>query len=168
VVVGKTYTVCGTADYFAPETLRQTGHNRAVDWWALGVMLFILMCGRSPFDAPDQMKIYRKIMKGFAKVSFPDECPELCINLIKALCMKKPEERLTMGTLGVQNCKDHPWYRGFNWKELVAHTMPAPYLPPGSEEEIIRKAATKNLEDLPDIPYVDDGSGWDAIFAQGV
>merc|ERR1712232_1292472 len=53
MVVGKTYTCCGTADYFAPETLRQTGHNRAVDWWALGVLIFIMMTGRSPFDAPD-------------------------------------------------------------------------------------------------------------------
>lgn len=168
VVVGKTYTVCGTADYFAPETLRQTGHNRAVDWWALGVMLFILMSGRSPFDAPDQMKIYRKIMKGFAKVNFPADCPELCINLIKALCQKKPEERLTMGSLGVQNYKDHSWYRDYHWNELVSHRIAAPYLPPGTEEEIIRKAATKNLENLPDIPYEDDGSGWDDIFAQGM
>merc|ERR1719171_1605877 len=56
VVIGKTYTVCGTVDYFAPETLRQVGHNRAVDWWALGILVFIMMAGRSPFDAADVMQ----------------------------------------------------------------------------------------------------------------
>merc|ERR1719310_1267645 len=67
MVVGKTYTVCGTADYFAPETLKQVGHNRAVDWWALGVLLLIMMSGRSPFDAEDVMQIYKNINKGFKK-----------------------------------------------------------------------------------------------------
>ena len=51
--MGKTYTVYGTADYFAPETLRQSGYNRAVDWWACGVLLFMISSGTSPFDAPD-------------------------------------------------------------------------------------------------------------------
>merc|ERR1712137_402892 len=43
IVLGKTYTICGTADYFAPETLRKQGHNRAVDWWALGVLIFMML-----------------------------------------------------------------------------------------------------------------------------
>merc|ERR1712139_74034 len=55
VVLGKTYTVCGTADYFAPETLRQRGHNRAVDWWALGVLVFVMMAGYSPFNVEDDV-----------------------------------------------------------------------------------------------------------------
>merc|ERR1719162_2329143 len=82
VCVGKTYTVCGTTDYFAPETLRQTGHNRAVDWWALGVMIFIMMSGRSPFDAPDAMQIYKKIIKGFPKVHFPPDITDTCVSIV--------------------------------------------------------------------------------------
>lgn len=167
VCVGKTYTVCGTADYFAPETLRQTGHNRAVDWWAMGVMMFVMISGRSPFDAPDQMKIYRKIMKGFGKVSFPEECPELLSNCIRALCQKNPEERLTMGSLGVQNLKDHPWYRTFSWKNLDLQRMSAPYVPSKTEEQILAKAAANTVEALPAIPYEDDGSGWEEVFARG-
>jgi len=165
VCIGKTYTVCGTTDYFAPETLRQTGHNRAVDWWALGVMMYILMTGRSPFDAPDAMKVYRKIIKGFAKVSFPDGFPEKCLSMILALCQKVPEERLTMGNLGFQNYKDHPWYRGFVWKQLESLQMPAPYIPTFSQDAMIEKVRTKQADDLPQIPYEDDGSGWDDLFA---
>merc|ERR1711920_570228 len=108
VCLGKTYTVCGTTDYLAPETLRQTGHNRAVDWWALGVMLFVLMTGRPPFDAQDAMQIYKNIIKGFAKVVFPQNLADSpCRSLILSLCQKKPEERLTMGTRGILNFKDH-------------------------------------------------------------
>merc|ERR1719434_417639 len=72
MVIGKTYTVCGTADYFAPETLRQVGHNRAVDWWACGVLL---------------------VIKGFSKVKFPDNFASDLTDTIKSLCRKKPEER---------------------------------------------------------------------------
>jgi serine/threonine protein kinase len=165
VCVGKTYTVCGTTDYFAPETLRQSGHNRGVDWWALGVLLYIVMTGRFPFEAADVMKTYRKIMKGFAKVNFPDDVPEHCASLIRALCQKNPEERLTMGSLGFQNFKDHPWYRGFSWRNLENHTTPAPWMPDTSEEVIMEKVANRVVEALPDMEYIDDGTGWDDCFA---
>lgn len=167
VCVGKTYTVCGTTDYFAPETLRQTGHNRAVDWWAAGVLLYVMMTGRFPFEAPDTMKTYRKIIKGFTKVPFPEDFPEHCQSMVRALCQKNPEERLTMGALGFTNFKDHPWYRGFAWKNLEAFSMPAPWLPNLTEEAITEKAANKKVEELPEIPYEDDGSGWDQIFEDG-
>mmetsp|Transcript_109026 Transcript_109026/g.172231 ORF Transcript_109026/g.172231 Transcript_109026/m.172231 type:complete len:969 (-) Transcript_109026:36-2942(-) len=175
VCIGKTYTVCGTTDYFAPEVLRQTGHNRAVDWWALGVMIYIMMTGRSPFDAPDTMKIYRKIMKGFAKVTFPSDFPEQTISMIRALCQRNPEERLTMGNLGVQNFKDHPWYRGFVWKELQSLRMVAPYVPSKAEDDIVASVARKHskseLEEEGDALGDDDddestppASSWDDVF----
>merc|ERR1719356_1856551 len=85
-VIGKTFTVCGTADYFAPETLRQQGHNRAVDWWASGVLLFIMMTGRSPFDAPETQQIYKNIIKGIAKVCFPENFASDLTDTIKSLC----------------------------------------------------------------------------------
>merc|ERR1719277_1113812 len=122
------------------------------------------MTGRSPFEAPDAMKSYRKIMKGFAKVSFPEDFPEHCCSLIRALCQKNPEERLTMGTLGVQNYKDHAWHRNFSWKGLETLTLAAPWVPVVTEEDIIIKTSRKQVEALPEVPYVDDGSGWDRMF----
>jgi len=168
VCVGKTYTVCGTTDYFAPEMLKQTGHNRAVDWWALGIMVYMMMAGRAPFEDSDTMKIYRKIIKGFAKVNFPEDCPEHCCSIVLALCHRNPEERLTMGALGIQNFKDHRWYRGFAWKALEAQTIPAPYKPEQSEAAIIERAAKKVPDEMPQIPYVDEEDGlegrWDDEF----
>jgi len=129
VVVGKTYTVCGTADYLAPETLRQLGHNRAVDWWACSVLLFIMCSGRSPFDAPDVQQIYKNIIKGFSKVKFPDTFPSDLTDVIKSLGRKQPEERLTMQKGGVENLREMPYFTRLDWLSLVSRQVEPPFVP---------------------------------------
>jgi CRP-like cAMP-binding protein len=143
IVIGKTYTVCGTPDYIAPETLRQVGHNRAVDWWASGVLLFIMACGRSPFDAPEVPMVYKNIIKGFSKVKFPESMPSDVLDTIKSLCRKKPEERVTMQKGGIENLKDMPFFGAINWSSLLDRAMPAPITPPSPD---LKKIASKTLE----------------------
>jgi serine/threonine protein kinase len=143
LVIGKTYTVCGTADYFAPETLRQTGHNRAADWWACGVLLFIMGAGRSPFDAPEVTQIYKNIVKGFSKVEFPPDLPSDYIDTIKSLCRKRPEERVTMQKGGVSNLETMPFFDGFDWDKLASRTAQSPFTPPLTDIAQIRQ---KKLE----------------------
>merc|ERR1712048_1190105 len=72
VVIGKTFTTCGTPDYFAPELIAQKGHTRAVDWWTLGILTFELLGGHPPFEAASPMQIYQKVNKGINKVQFPN------------------------------------------------------------------------------------------------
>lgn len=165
-VLGKTYTVCGTTDYFAPETLRQTGHNRAVDWWALGILIYIMMTATSPFNVEgDVMATYKKIIKGFAKVVFADDFPDDCMSIVLALCKKKPEERLTMGARGVENLKDHPWFASFSWIDLLAFKSKPPWDPKKDEVEVVTAISKKTFDNDPQYgKYEDDGSGWDQAF----
>lgn len=157
LVIGRTYTVCGTTDYFAPETLRQVGYNRAVDWWACGVLLFIMLAGRSPFDAPEVTQIYKNILKGFSKVSFPPSIPADAIDVIKSLCCKEPEERVTMQKGGVDKLKAMPFFLPLDWDALSRQQVCPPFTP---SRNTAAKAASKVLEK--DVEYdVSEASEWD-------
>jgi len=164
-VIGKTYTTCGTPDYFAPELIASTGHTNAVDWWTLGILVFELMSGHPPFESAYPMQIYSKVMKGISKVPFPPKCQGPVGDLIKALLKKEPSERLPMRPGGLQNLKDHKWFAGFDWQAFIDLKMDPPYKPiVKSKKDIANFSARK--EDMPrQIEYQDDGSGWDKDFA---
>merc|ERR1719162_2832597 len=128
-VIGKTYTTCGTPDYFAPELIASTGHTNAVDWWMLGILTFELMSGHPPFESAYPMQIYSKVMKGISKVPFPQKCQGNVGDLIKALLKKEPSERLPIRPGGVQNIRNQKWYSGFDWEAHGNGTMDPPYKP---------------------------------------
>merc|ERR1719215_2335758 len=105
VLVGKTFTTCGTPDYFAPELIASKGHTHAVDWWTLGVLTFELMSGHPPFESAYPMQIYSKVMKGISKVVFPPKCNGPVGDLIRALLKREPSERLPVRPGGTKNLK---------------------------------------------------------------
>merc|ERR1712150_69820 len=167
VVLGKTYTVCGTADYLAPETLKQVGHNRAVDWWALGILTFCMMSARMPFDADDVMQTYRNIVKGFRNDHFPSSFSTDLVDFIKCLCRKKPQERIPMLPGGVGNLQSHPWLNNASdqkWERIRARTFDVPFQPPHRTVEDFRATLKQATDEFDCLPYIDDGSGWDSNF----
>jgi len=166
-VIGKTYTTCGTPDYFAPELIASTGHTNAVDWWTLGVLIFELISGHPPFESAYPMQIYAKVTKGIGKVNFPSQCNAACKNLIECLLNNEPSQRLPMRPGGIKNLMTHKWFTtaDFDWTAMKELKAAAPYKPVvKSKRDLANFSARK--EDAPrQLEYVDPGTGWDKLFA---
>lgn len=163
-VIGHTYTTCGTPDYFAPEMVTGAGHTLAVDWWTLGVLVFELIAGDTPFSADDTIGIFRRVKRGIDAVQFPFDGPE--VGLVKALCMTEPSERLPMRRGGIRNVQENEFYKraGFIWHDLVACKMAVPFVPQVKSGTDLSNFDCEPDDGPPELPYNNPGNGWDDDF----
>uniref|UniRef100_A0A8C5ESY5 Ribosomal protein S6 kinase n=1 Tax=Gouania willdenowi TaxID=441366 RepID=A0A8C5ESY5_GOUWI len=131
--VERTFSVCGTIEYMAPEIVGggESGHDMAVDWWSLGVLMYELLTGGSPFTVDGNENTHTDIAKRISKKDppFPKDMGTLAKDLIQRLLIKDPKKRLGSGPNGAENVKKHPFYQKINWEDLAAKTVLAPFKP---------------------------------------
>ncbi|KAI0686789.1 serine/threonine protein kinase [Cytidiella melzeri] len=131
-----TNTFCGTTEYLAPEVLLdEHGYSKLVDFWSLGVLLFEMCCGWSPFYAEDTQTMYKNIC--FGKIRFPKGViGEEGKQFVKGLLNRNPKHRLG-AQRDAAELKEHPFFSTIDWKALALKQTTPPFKPLVESDESV-------------------------------
>ena len=133
----KTFTLCGTPNYLAPEIILNKGYSYSVDFWSLGIIFYELLIGKDPFHNKDPIIIYQNILTNNKK--FPKIIDRDAKTLINHLLVADPLKRYGCLKNGVGDIKYHRFYNGFKWDNLWQGSIEAPFVPEIEEGESITK-----------------------------
>ena len=161
----KENTFAGSPEYAAPEVITHEGHTFMCDWWSLGILIYELLYGNTPFYNVDKNRMYDLINTG--SISFPKfiqiegenkprnyKVSDDAKNLITKLLEKDPGTRL--GRKGLKEIKKHPFFSGINFDDLPKKKHKAPYKPTINKDDITNNFDEEYLNmDISESPVAD-------------
>lgn len=137
IIKSRTYTIIGTPHYMAPEVITGKGYGIQADYWSLGIMMYEFIYCNVPFAAKeeDPYAVYEKILE--RNLNFPEQVSIPIANkLIQQLLSTNPSLRGS-----IENIKDHKWFKGMPWENLLNKVLKAPYIP---QLKALKKCDTGN------------------------
>ena len=137
-----TCTIIGTAYYISPEILSGKGYSYSCDYWSVGIIAFEIYYNYYPFgnEANDPMEVYREVLK--KDLTLPYNGDSSVNSFIKSALNKKVSKRLS----SLEAAKRHPFFKDFNWNDLIDLHLKPPYIPESIE--------IKSFEEYP-LKYTD-------------
>ncbi|OBZ70028.1 Serine/threonine-protein kinase sck1 [Grifola frondosa] len=166
-----TNTFCGTTEYLAPEVLLdEHGYSKLVDFWSLGVLLFEMCCGWSPFYAEDTQQMYKNIC--FGKIRFPKGViNEDGKQFVKGLLNRNPKHRLG-AQRDAAELKEHPFFKSIDWTALSQKQVTPPFKPVVESDESVANfdpeftsadVRDAGLGEITDLDEEDPSEDWVAL-----
>lgn len=142
-----TNTFCGTPEFMAPEILLEQDYDRAVDWWAFGVLIYEMLLGQSPFKGSDEDEIFEAIIED--EVLYPVNMNKDAVSIIQDLLTKNPKKRLGSSPSDAEPIKAHPFFSGHNWNDILRKRVPPPFVPAIGHEKDVSNFDDEFTRELP-------------------
>jgi len=143
----KAWSLCGTPEYLAPEIILSRGHGKGVDWWALGILIFEMLAGYTPFCNGSPADVYKRVLA--EAIDYPSHFDVAASDLIAQLLARDEVGRLGCQSDGAESVKRHMWYTRIDWEELVCGKDVSSYPMGATSNATLHQSESDSEADIP-------------------